>query len=334
MGTKTYRQAIREALRGELRRDPAVVLLGEDLAGGLGGSGEADAVGGVMGVTKGLLAEFGRGRILDTPISESAMLGAATGAAMTGLRPVAELMFVDFVGVGFDPILNQAAKLRYTTGGQVRVPLVIRTTYGANGQSAAQHSQSLYSLFTHIPGLKVAVPSCPRDAKGLLTEAIRDDGPVVVFEHKALYDTEGEVADEPFVIPFGEARVVREGSDCTIVALGRMVGFAEQAAEALAADGVESTVLDPRTVSPLDEAAIVESVRTTGRLVVVDESHPRCSVASDIAALVAERAFGELTAPTVRVTAPHSPVPFAASLEELYVPGPRDIEAAVRKALG
>src|SRR5437899_1748637 len=253
MAKKSFRKAINEALALEMRRDPTVIIMGEDNAGGLGGGGEEDAWGGVLGVTKGLLKEFGHGRVLDTPISESAFIGAAVGAAATGLRPVAELMFVDFMGVCFDQIFNQAAKFRYMFGGKAVTPVVIRTMYGAGLRAAAQHSQCLYPLFTHIPGLKVVMPSTPYDAKGMMIQAIRDNDPVMFFEHKALYDLSGPVPEESYALPFGEANVVREGDDVTIVALGRMVHTSLEAAQQLAAAGVECEVVDLRTTSPLDE---------------------------------------------------------------------------------
>jgi pyruvate/2-oxoglutarate/acetoin dehydrogenase E1 component len=334
MSKKSLRQAINEALRGEMRRDPRVVLMGEDVAGGCLAPGEDDAWGGPLGVTKGLLAEFGRERILDTPITESAFIGAAAGAAATGLRPVAELMFVDFMGVCFDQIFNQAAKFRYMFGGKATTPLVIRTMYGGGFRAASQHSQCLYPIFTHIPGLKVVIPSSPYEAKGLLIQAIRDDDPVVFFEHKAMYDVEEEVPDEPYTIPFGEANLTREGEDVTIVAIGRMVSLANQVADTLEGEGISCTVIDPRTTSPLDRDSILESVQETGRLVVVDEAHPRCNMATDISALVAQEAFDHLRAPIRMVTAPHAPVPFAAALEDLYLPSPAKIEAAVRAVIG
>ena len=333
MAKKSFRQAINEALAQEMRRDPTVVLMGEDVAGGMGAPGEDDAWGGPLGVTKGLMPEFGRDRVLDTPITESAFVGAAVGAAATGLRPVAELMFVDFMGVCFDQIYNQAGKFRYMFGGKAVTPLVVRTMYGAGFRAASQHSQCLYPVFTHIPGLKVVIPSSPYEAKGLLIQAIRDDDPVIFFEHKVMYDDEEEVPDESYTIPFGEANLTREGDDVTIVAIGRMVGFANQAADALEAEGVTCNVVDPRTTSPLDEDTILECVEETGRLVVVDESSPRCNMASDISALVSERAFGALKAPIMRVTPPHTPVPFAPELEDAYVPSPDKIAAAVRQVL-
>jgi acetoin:2,6-dichlorophenolindophenol oxidoreductase subunit beta len=329
----SFQQAINEALEQEMRRDPTVVVFGEDNVGGSGAPGEDDAWGGVMGVTKGLYPQF-PDRVLDTPISESAFIGAAVGAAASGLRPVAELMFVDFMGVCFDQIFNQAAKFRYMFGGKAVTPVVIRTMYGAGIRAAAQHSQSLYPLFTHIPGLKVVIPSNPYDAKGLLIQSIRDDDPVIFFENKVMYTVEGDVPEELYAVPFGEANVVRDGDDVTIVAVGRMVSLAEQAAAELEKDGVECEIVDPRTTSPLDEETIYESVERTGRLVVVDEASPRCGFASDVAALVAQNCFGALKGPVKMVTPPHVPPPFSASLEDMYVPGADRIVATVREAVG
>jgi pyruvate dehydrogenase E1 component beta subunit len=334
MPLKTYRQAINEALDSEMARDPDVIVIGEDVAGGAGGTGVDDAYGGVLGVTKGLVGKYGRERVIDTPISESAIMGAAAGAAMTGLRPVAELMFVDFVGVCFDQIFNQAAKFRYMFGGKARTPLVIRSMIGAGMSAAAQHSQALHPIFTHIPGLKVVMPSNAYDAKGLLIEAIRDDDPVIFLEHKTLYDTTADVPDEAYTIPFGEADYVTEGDDLTLVAFSGMVPRSKAVAEALAKEGIGIELIDPRTTSPLDEEAILESVERTGRLVVVDEANPRCGLAADIAALVASRGFSSLRAPIGLVTPPHTPVPFAPNLERAYLPDFERITAAVRAALG
>ncbi|MCH8183786.1 MAG: alpha-ketoacid dehydrogenase subunit beta [Proteobacteria bacterium] len=331
MSRKSIRQAINEALALEMRRDARVVVMGEDISGGMGAPGEQDAWGGPLGVTKGLMPEFGRERVLDTPISESAFIGAAAGAAATGLRPVAELMFVDFMGVCFDQIFNQAAKFRYMFGGKAVTPLVVRTMYGAGLSAASQHSQCLYPIFTHIPGLKVVLPSSAYEAKGLLIQAIRDDDPVIFFEHKAMYDEEEEVPDEAYTIPFGEANLTREGDDVTIVAFGRMVQFANQAADKLEKDGISCTVVDPRTTSPLDEDTIIEMAEETGRVVIVDEASPRCNMATDVSALITQNAFGALKAPIKMVTPPHTPVPFAADLERAYIPSPEKIEAAVRE---
>ena len=333
MPRKTIRQAIRETLFFEMRRDPRVIVLGEDIVGGTGTEGELDCWGGPFGITKGLIAEFGPERVRDAPISETAIIGAAAGAALTGLRPVAELMFSDFFGVCFDQLYNQAAKFRYMFGGKARTPMVVRTTYGAGSRSASQHSQSPYAIFTHVPGLKVVMPTNAYDAKGLLLKAIRDDDPVIFMEHRRLYDMEDEVPDEPYTIPFGEANIVHEGDDLTIVAIGRMVHFATQAARNLAKTGTNCTVIDPRTTSPLDTDTILESVEETGRLLVVDEANPRCSVATDICALVASEAFDALKGPVKMVTAPHSPVPYSPDLEELYIPSPERIEAAIKSMM-
>jgi acetoin:2,6-dichlorophenolindophenol oxidoreductase subunit beta len=333
--TITFREAVNEALRQEMARDPDVVLMGEDVAGGatVPGFEHEDAWGGVLGVTKGLVQDFGRERVLDTPISESGYIGAAVGAAATGLRPVAELMFVDFFGVCMDQIFNQGAKLRYMFGGKARVPLVIRTMIGAGFRAAGQHSGCHYSVFTHMPGLKTVVPSNPADAKGLLAASIRDDDPVLFFEHKLLYDVTGEVPEGEHVVELGRAAVAREGDGATVVAIGRMVSLALEAAETLAAAGVEVEVIDPRTLSPLDDEAILASVRKTGRVVVVDEDNPRCSMATDVAALVASQAFDHLDAPPQLVTAPHTPVPFAPVLEDFYIPTPERIAQAVQATL-
>ncbi|HDR9233877.1 TPA: alpha-ketoacid dehydrogenase subunit beta [Burkholderia vietnamiensis] len=322
----TYSQAINEALAQEMARDDSVIVMGEDNAGGAGAPGEDDAWGGVLGVTKGLFHKF-PGRVLDTPLSE----GGYIGAAACGMRPVAELMFIDFMGVCFDQIFNQAAKFRYMFGGKAVTPVVIRAMYGAGLRAAAQHSQMLTSLFTHIPGLKVVCPSTPYDAKGLLIQSIRDNDPVIFLEHKLLYTREGEVPEESYAIPFGEASIVREGDDATIVTYGRMVHLATDAAAKLAKDGIHVDVIDLRTTSPLDEETILESAERTGRVVVVDEANPRCSIATDIAALVAQRAFRSLQAPIELVTAPHTPTPFAGVLEDLYIPSADAIAQAVLK---
>jgi acetoin:2,6-dichlorophenolindophenol oxidoreductase subunit beta len=328
----TYKDAINEALSQEMERDSNVIVMGLDNAGGRGTQGVLDAWGGVLGVTKGLHAKFGD-RVMDTPISESAYIGAAVGAAACGMRPVVEMMFSDFLGVCFDQLMNQAAKFRYMFGGKAETPVVCRMMYGAGFRAAAQHSQCLYSIFAHIPGLKVVLPSTPYEAKGLLIQAIRDNDPVIFMEHKALYGMKGEVPEESYTIPFGKANIVREGKDVTIVALGRMVHMAIEAADALAKDGIEAEVIDPRTISPLDEATILKSVEKTGKLVVVDESHPRGSMAGDISSIVAQGAFNALTAPIKLVTAPHTPVPFSPALEDLYFPNAAKVEAAVRSIL-
>ncbi|MBW7835041.1 MAG: alpha-ketoacid dehydrogenase subunit beta [Sphingomonadales bacterium] len=333
MSVKSYRAAIREALEHEMQRDPDVVLIGQDLAGGAGGGGEDDAWGGPMAVTKGLVGKFGRERVLDTPVSEAASIGAAVGAAAAGLRPVAELMFCDFIGVCCDQILNQAAKYRYTFGGQDQVPLTIRTTIGAGQQLGSQHSQALYPLFSYFPGLKVVVPATAYDAKGLLATAIRDNDPVIFCEHRLLYRLREDVPDESYTIPFGEARIVEEGGDVTVVALSRMVHVAAEAVRALREDGIDCDLIDPRTTTPLDTDTIFDSVEATGRLVIVDEAGPRCGTASDIAAIVAEEMFNALRAPIRRVTPPYAPVPAAPELERSYVPDASRIIAAVRSVM-
>ena len=331
--TITYQQAINEALDQEMTRDPSVIVMGEDVVGGQGAGGEMDAWGGVLGITKGLYEKHPN-QIMDTPITESAFIGAAVGAATQGMRPVAELMFCDFLGVCFDQIYNQAAKFRYMFGGKAETPLVVRTMIGAGFRAAAQHSQSLYSVFTHVPGLKCVVPSSPYDVKGLLIASIRDNDPIIFFEHKMLYTLEGDVPEEPYVIPLGEAAVTREGGDVTIVTLGRMVHLAGEAADTLAKEGIECEIVDLRTTSPLDEDTVLESVENTGRVVVVDEANPRCSVATDISALIAQEAFAALKAPVRMVTAPHTPVPFSDALEDIYIPSAEQIGAAVRDVAG
>ncbi|HLH69966.1 MAG TPA: alpha-ketoacid dehydrogenase subunit beta [Candidatus Dormibacteraeota bacterium] len=334
-----FSRAENEALRQEMERDPTVILMGEDVAGGAGRAdqGFIDAWGGPMGATKGLIQRFGPGRVIDTPICEMGFIGAAVGAAVTGLRPVAELMFVNFVGVCLDPIMNEGAFLRYMLGGQVSVPLVIKTAIGATGRapergggSAAQHSGSMYSIFAHVPGLKCVVPSDPYTAKGLLIAAIRDDDPVVYCSHRQLAGTKGEVPEEPYTVPIGRARTLRPGRHVTLVGIARMTGVCLEAADRLADDGVEAEVVDLLSLSPLDEETLVESVRRTGHLVVVDEDTPRCSVARDVAAVIADQAIDRLDGPVKTVTSPHAPVPYSGVLEAAYVPTP---EAVVTAAL-
>jgi pyruvate/2-oxoglutarate/acetoin dehydrogenase E1 component len=331
--TMTYQQAINEALQIAMREDPTVILLGEDIAGGamVDHLVNDDAWGGPMGVTKGLVQEFGRNRVLDTPITEAGFIGAAVGAAATGLRPVAELMFVDFFGCCMDQIFDQGAKLRYMFGGKATCPVTIRTQIGAGVSAAGQHSGCHYSVFTHMPGIKCVVPSTPADAKGLLLSSIRDDDLVMFFENKVLYGTKGEVPEGNEGIPLGVADIKREGDDVTIVAISRMVHQALAAADALSAEGIEAEVIDPRTLSPLDDETILSSVAKTHRLLIVDEDNPRCSAATDIAAMVADRGFDTLDAPIKRVTAPHTPVPFSPPLEQFYVPSSDRIVDAVRE---
>jgi pyruvate dehydrogenase E1 component beta subunit len=320
----TYRQALHDTLRSELARDENVFLVGEEIG----------VFEGSYKITAGLLQEFGPKRVLDTPIAEEGFTGVALGAAMVGMRPVVEIMTINFALLAMDQIVNHAAKMRSMFGGQVSVPLVIRTPGGGGQQLAATHSQNLEVWFAHVPGLKVVAPATPADAKALLTAAIRDDDPVIFLENKVLYTVEGEVPEESYTIPFGEANVVREGDDVSVVAIGRMVGMAQQAAGQLAADGIDCEVVDLRTTSPLDEDSIYETVEKTGRLVVVDEDNPRCGMAADIAALVAQNCFDDLQAPVQMVTAPHTPPPFSGSLEDLYVPSAEKIGEAVRRTTG
>jgi pyruvate/2-oxoglutarate/acetoin dehydrogenase E1 component len=322
--------AINEAIAIAMRSDPNVILMGEDVAGGGDRSKEGtEEMGGVLGTTRGLVGEFGMNRVRDTPIAEMGLIGTAVGAAATGLRPIAELMFMDFLGTCLDPLLNQAAKLRYMFGGKVKVPLTVRTVTGAGMQAAAQHSQSLYWMTTGIPGLKTVIPSSPADAKGLLLAAIRDDDPVIFCEAKGILNQVAEVPEGDYEIPLGQANVVRPGSDVSLVAFGAMVSVALQAAEALEGAGTSAEVVDLRSLSPLDETAILSTLEKTGRMVVIDESTPRCSVARDIAALCVDRGFDFLNAPVKCVTAPHTPVPFNRALEQAFLPSAQDVLDAV-----
>jgi pyruvate dehydrogenase E1 component beta subunit len=322
MAKMTYRDAVRLALREEMRRDERVFIIGEDVA----------KFGGAMAVTKGLFDEFGARRLIDTPISEAAIVGAALGSALTGLVPVAELMFVDFTAVAMDQIVNQVAKVRYMLGGQVTVPLVIRMPGGAGKGYAAQHSQSLESWFCYTPGLIVVMPATPRDARGLLKSAIREPNPVLFIEHKVLYNSEGEVPDAEELIPIGKADVKRPGTQVTIVAHSMPVLKALEAADTLAKQhAVDAEVIDLRTVNPLDEEAILASVRKTGRLVTVEEGHESHGVGAEVVSRVVARAFDALDAEPQRVAFPNCPVPFAKSLESAVIPSPKMIvEAALR----
>ena len=333
MTIKSFRESINEAIRLEMKKDENVILMGEDVAGGAGTNGEQDAWGGPLGVTKGLLAEFGRNRIIDTPITETAMLGMASGAALTGLRPIAELMFIDFMGVCFDQILNQTAKFRYMFGGKAVTPITIRSMYGGGLRAASQHSQCLYPIFTHVPGLKVVIPSCPYDAKGLLIQSIRDNDPVIFLEHKNMYDITQEVPDESYTVPFGEANFTREGKDITFIGMGATVSLCNNVSDKLKKDNISSTVLDLRTLSPLDEDSILEASEETGRIVIVDESNPRCNIATDISALICEKSFSCLKGPIKMVSPPHTPVPFSSTLEDLYLPSEDNIIKAARELL-
>jgi len=333
--------ALRQAIIEEMDRDPSVALLGEDIA----------VFNGAYRVTEGLYEKYGERRVRDTPISEAAIVGAAIGAAMTGMRPVAEIQFNDFMTCAMDQICNQAAKIRLMMGGQVKVPLVIRAPYGATGR-AAQHSQSLEAWFMHTPGLKVIMPATPFDAKGLLKSAIRDDNPVLCFEHKLLYgaaspggkaktavddldsSTFTPAPDEEYLVPLGAAKVMKEGSDVTVVATGYMAHQSCAAADTAAREGISVEVIDPRTLVPLDLDSILASVKKTGRLIIATEDVLTCGMSSEIAALVGENAFSYLKAPIARVAAFPSPVPFAPACENDMIPNQADIERAIRKAIG
>ena len=326
-----YAQAQNEAIRLSMRRDPNVIVMGEDIAGGAGRAhlGIIDAWGGPFRSTKGLIQEFGPERVRDTPLSEGAFIGTAIGAATVGLRPIVELMFIDFLGVCLDQILNNGAKLRYMLGGQVSVPVTILTRIGAGTGSAAQHSESFYSVIAHMPGLKCVAPSDAYTAKGLLAAAILDDDPVIVCDHKRLLNNTGPVPEEEYTLPLGKARILRHGRDVTLVGISLMTSVCMEAAEVLAKQGVNAEVVDLLSLSPLDEETVLSSVGKTGRIVIVDEDTPRCSVATDIAALAADRVFDLLDAPPKTVTAPHTPVPYSRPLEGLYVPNVDRVVATV-----
>lgn len=317
----TYREAIIEAMREEMEMDDSVILIGEDVG----------KSGGIFKCSEGLVEIFGEDRIIDAPISEAGYVGVSVGAAMTGLRPIAELMFGDFSLLTMDQIVNQAAKIRYMTGGQCKVCLTVRLTMGAGRSSAAQHSQSLHALFAHIPGLKVAIPSTPRDVKGLLKTAIRDDNPVLFFEDKMMYNDSGPVPEEDYLIPFGEAEVKKPGSDVSLIATSSMVGVCLEAAERLAVDGIDAEVIDPRTLFPLDAETLVESVKKTGYAVVIDEGSRRYGVTGELAAGIQEHAFDYLDGPVLRVGAADVPVPFSPALETPTIPNAETVIDAVRR---
>jgi pyruvate/2-oxoglutarate/acetoin dehydrogenase E1 component len=323
MAELTYREAVARAIAQEMERDPSVLFIGEDVA----------AAGGVFKTTEGLQERFGSDRVRDTPISEQAIIGAAMGAAMNGLRPIAELMFSDFFAVCWDIVANQIAKTRYMTNGQVSLPLVIRTANGGGVRFGAQHSQSVESWMMAIPGLKVVVPSTPKDMVGLFAAAVRDDDPVIVVEPKVLYAAKGDVPDGEIVDRLGTATLVREGGDVTIAALGAMVPKAVDAAEQLAADGVEAEVIDVRSLVPLDVSTIADSVAETGHLVTVEENPRLCGWGAELASIVAEEAFYALDGPIVRVTTPHVPLPAADVLEDAAIPSVERIVEGVRKAV-
>jgi pyruvate dehydrogenase E1 component beta subunit len=324
MRTITYAEAISEALAEEMRRDPTVALWGLDIG----------QYGGAFAATAGLYDEFGPGRVIDMPISEAGYVGAGVGAAMTGLRPVVELQFSDWITIASDMLVNQAAKMRYMFGGDVAVPMVLRAPVGGYQSAAAQHSQSFESFFSFVPGLRVVLPATPYDVKGLLKTAIRDDNPVIFFEHKELYETEGDVPEDEYTIPLGQADVKRQGSDVTVVAYSYMVPLSLSAAESLAHEGIDVEVVDLRSVDPLDEETVLSSLRKTHRLVIVQEVWRKCSVSSEIAAIAAEKALYYLDAPILRVTAEDVPNPFSPVLEAFVLPDVAKIVAAVKQVVG
>ncbi|MGD0152288.1 MAG: alpha-ketoacid dehydrogenase subunit beta [Thermacetogeniaceae bacterium] len=321
MAEMTYAEAIRDGMRQEMKRDHNVYLYGEDVG----------IFGGCFGVTAGLFQEFGPERVIDTPITETAIVGSAVGAAAAGLRPIAEIMFVDFMGVCMDEILNQAAKMRYMFGGKAKLPMVVRTPCGAGFSAAAQHSQTLEAWFTHIPGLKVVMPGTPADGKGLMEAAIRDDNPVIFIEHKVLLGVKGEVPEGEYLVPIGKADIKRAGTDVTIVAWSLMLSKALAAAESLAQEGISAEVLDPRSLVPLDKEAILNSVKKTGKLVIVHEAVRTSGFGGEIAAIVADEGFDFLDAPIKRVTAPDTPIPFSPVLENAYIPSEEKIIKAVKE---
>ncbi|NPV55274.1 MAG: alpha-ketoacid dehydrogenase subunit beta [Anaerolineae bacterium] len=316
----TYREAIREAMSIEMRKDTSVFLMGEDVG----------VFGGVWGVSEGMLGEFGAERVRDTPITEAAIIGAGLGAAMVGMRPIVEIMFGDFLMCAGDQIVNQVAKARFMSGGKANVPLVIRVTTGAPGSAAAQHSQSPESWFMNVPGIKIVCPATPADAKGLLLTALRGQDPVMFYEHKMLYGESGAVPEEDFTVPFGQAAVVREGSDVTVIAVGIMVKKALEAAEALAKEGISLEVIDPRTLVPLDRETLIRSVAKTGRVVIAHEAHERGGPGAEIAAVLASDAVEYLDGPVLRVAARNVPLPYSPVLENYVLPDAADIIKAVR----
>ena len=320
----TYGDAVKEAIAEEMRRDPTVFLIGEDVA----------EAGHPFKTLLGLVNEFGTKRIIDTPISEPGYAGIGVGAAMTGMRPIVDVMFGDFITLTMDQMVNQAAKTHYMSGGKLKCPIVFRTTLGATRRSAAQHSQSLHAWVSHIPGLKVALPSTPYEAKGLMKTAIRDDSPVVIFEDKMMYRVKGPVPDDDYTVPFGVANVVREGRDVTIVATSSMVQVALDAAALLEKDGLSAEIIDPRTTWPLDKQALIDSAKKTSRAIVVDEGYERYGVTAEIASVIADGAFYYLDAPVKRIGAMDVPVPFSPVLEDLTVPSPDSVAAAARTLCG
>lgn len=328
-----FMKAINEALDMAMAKDDKIILLGEDIAGGVKvkhlEEQNEEAWGGVMGVTSGLMAKYSRDRVIDTPLSEHGYMSASVGIALTGLHPVPELMFNDFIGFCFDALIGQGSKMRYMFGGKAKVPMTVRTMHGAGASAAAQHSGSYYGIFGSIPGIKVVVPATPYDAKGLLLSALEDDNIVIFSEDKTLYGFKGEVPEDYYNVPIGKAAVRREGNDLTIVTIGKMLYVAYEVADCLAKDGISVEVIDLRTVAPWDQETVLNSVKKTGRLIVIDESNPHNNTATDIASVVNDKAFDYLDGPIKCVCAPNVPVPFAINLEQLYIPNAdRVIEAA------
>ncbi|MCH7738510.1 MAG: alpha-ketoacid dehydrogenase subunit beta [Chloroflexi bacterium] len=331
-----YRDAFQRTLRDELERDPDVFIMGEDVAGGPGREhlGIIDSWGGPFAATKGLIQDFGARRIVDTPISEAGFLGAAVGAALTGTRPVVDLMYFDFIGVAFDQILSNASKSRYMFGGQSKIPLTIFARSGAGTGHAAQHSSNFYSILAHLPGLKVIAPSDPYSVRGLLAAAIRDDDPVIVCNHKLLINLTGFVPDESYTIELGKGRLLREGSDVTLVGMSWTSEVCKNAADKLAEEGISAEVVDLLSLSPLDEDIFLNSVAKTNNVIIVDEDSPRASMASEVSAVIADKAFDSLDGPIKRVTAPHTPVPYSKPLELAFMPNEDDVIASTKALLG
>lgn len=331
----TYLEAVREAMVQEMREDETIIFMGQDISGGAGReeAGLTDTWGGSFGVSRGMSTELGTDRVLDCPLSEAGYMGAAVAAATVGLKPIAELMFNDFLWLAGDQLFNGAAKLRYLSAGKIVCNLTVRTVCGGGQNAGMHHSQSLYAIALNIPGFKVAVPATAYTAKGVIAAAIHDENPVIIFENKSLYNTQGEVPEEVYLCEAGKGEVVRKGSDVTIVAISRMRFVAEQAAEDLVEAGISAEVIDPVWLSPLDEALILDSVKKTGHLVVVDEANDRCGIAADIAALAAEKAIDYLDGPIKQVTSVYSPVPFSPPLEHAYLPNKKDVVRAVWETL-
>lgn len=323
MGELSFREAIDKALRQNLERDRRVFLLGEDIG----------SYGGVFQVTAGLVAEFGEGRVIDSPISESAIVGAGIGAAIVGMRPVIEIMNIDFMLICMDQLLNQAAKMRYIFGGKMKIPLVIRTVCGAGRGAASHHSQSLHAIFLHFPGIKIVTPTTPYDAKGLLNTSIQDENPVLFIEDRMLYNMKGEVPDDYYTIPFGEALIRHEGSDVTIFATFRMVHKALAVANEMEKEGIGIEVIDPRTLYPLDKELIINSFKKTGRLIIADEGYRVSNFGNEVISIITEEAVEYIQAPIIKVTAPQVPVPYSSALEKIYIPNEEGIKAAVYKVM-